>query len=212
MQTSKQADAAPTGHNSQPMRSALGTGALILALIGIGAGSSAFRRQDSDADEASCQRNIKQYTIGLLMYCQDYDERFPPMKFPAQVEERVYPYVKQKSVFACPVTDTHYLPNPALNYLTLDKVKSPATMLVLRDAKAHTKSEGKSSWSATYVEGTAKLLATEPALGKSAPTPPPLTHAELIRGELQMLRQQRQAIDTRIRQLEKEERKLHKKR
>ena len=192
------------GFRARRMPSAVATGVLVVALAGICACSSAFNRQGDPDGQADCQRNLKQYSIALLMYCQDYDEQYPPMKFSAQVEHRVYPYVKNQSVFSCPVTQTKYLPNPALNYRTLAQVESPATMLVLRDAKPHTTDANKPAWNAAYVDGAVKLLLVEPPLGKPAPTPRPLSHTEQVRGELQMLRQQRRALDVRIRQLERE--------
>src|SRR5258708_643646 len=84
-----------------------------------------FHKGDGD----SCRSNLKQYALGILMYVQDYDERYPPMKQPAQVEHRVMPYIKNKAVFSCPDTGAEYLPNPALNYGNLASIKSPASTL-----------------------------------------------------------------------------------
>lgn len=212
MLTSQNVNPVNTGLCGRRMRPAAGTVVLIVALAGICACSSAFIRQDGAEGQADCQKNLKQYTLGLLMYCQDYDERFPPMKFPAQVEPRVFPYVRSRSAFSCPVTATKYLPNPALNYLTLSQVAAPAKMMVLRDAKPHTTGSDKLAWNVTYVDGAVKLVTTEPTLGKPAPTPPPLTHAQQVRGELQMLRLQRREMDARIHQLEREQQRLHSKR
>src|SRR5258708_35906163 len=85
----------------------------------------------------SCRSNLKQYALGMLMYTQDYDERFPPMKTPAQVTNRVMPYIKNRAVFSCPDSGSEYLPNPALNFVATSSVKSPASMMMLRDAKPH---------------------------------------------------------------------------
>lgn len=207
MLTSQHANALLAGFRARRMPSAAATAVFSVALAGICACASAFNRQgDSD-----CQRNLKEYSLALLMYVQDYDEQYPPMKFPAQVEHRVYPYVKNPRVFSCPVTQTQYLPNPALNYLTLSQIGSPATMMVLRDAKPHTTDTNKPAWNAAFVDGAVKLLTAEPPLGKPAPTPRPLSHSEQVRGELQTLRQQRQALDVRIHQLEREQRRKHSK-
>src|ERR1041384_5548289 len=59
-------------------------------------------------DMASCQSNLKQMALGLLMYQQDYDERYPPMKMTAQVQNRIHPYIKNRSVFTCPTSGKAY--------------------------------------------------------------------------------------------------------
>jgi hypothetical protein len=199
----------------QRLRSALP----LLALVAFSACCFAFRRQDDAQGLVSCQSNLKQYSLGLLMYCQDYDECFPPMKFASQVHPRVMPYIKNDAIFSCPVTAKPYLPNPAMNYVNVGQIKSPATMLMLRDATPHTPDGGQPTWNVAYLDGHVKPLTTEPTLGKPAPTPLPLTHAQLVRAELKRLieerrgfdarmRQQRRALDARIRQLEKEEQRL----
>ena len=36
-----------------------------------------FARAREKARQASCQSNLKQLTLAMLMYVQDYDEKFP---------------------------------------------------------------------------------------------------------------------------------------
>jgi len=36
-----------------------------------------FARAREKARQASCTSNVKQLVLGVLMYCTDYDERFP---------------------------------------------------------------------------------------------------------------------------------------
>lgn len=45
---------------------------------------------------------------GLLQYSQDYDETLPPVVSASQVEGLLFPYVKKRVYFVCPVTNTHY--------------------------------------------------------------------------------------------------------
>src|SRR5690348_8026643 len=85
--------------------------------------------------------NLKQCGTALVMYFQDYDERFPPMA------------------------------NPALNYVSGRKIPSFADTVALRDAKPHMLEDGKPGWNVCYVDGHAQLTRTEPVLGKLAPTP-----------------------------------------
>lgn len=84
-----------------------------------------FARAREQARKASCTSNIKQITTGMLMYAQDYDERFPAGKdncshgpfdswnqagrgvddFHMQAmyfAVMVQPYIKNLQVFRCP--------------------------------------------------------------------------------------------------------------
>lgn len=150
-------------------------GVLAATAIVAAASVTAFARARQSAEELqqNCQSNLKQYALGILMYVQDYDEHYPPMKLPGQVQNRLFPYVKNRAVFTCPVTKTAYLPNPALNYLTMGKVASPATMVMFRDDKPHVSTSGRPAWNVAYADGHVKLVTIEPKLGKAAPSPPP---------------------------------------
>jgi len=68
-----------------------------------------FARAREKARQSSCLNNVKQITLGALMYVQDYDERFPyygqgsytvdPWVFwPHQFQ----PYIKNWQVYVCP--------------------------------------------------------------------------------------------------------------
>lgn len=160
-----------------------------------------YRQNPGDA----CRSNLKQYALGIIMYTQDYDEKFPPTKQPAQVEHRVWPYIKNKSVFTCPDTGANYLPNPALNYVNSSSIQAPAQTVMLRDAKAHTVEGGSSFWNAAYTDGHVKQLSTEPALGKAPPDP---THAQIVAERLQLLRQEQKNFAEMIRKNAAEIRKL----
>jgi prepilin-type processing-associated H-X9-DG protein len=56
----------------------------------------ASARPPSDSDE--CVSRVKQITLGLLMYSQDYDDTFPQQSW----QGPLFPYVKDLSVFDCP--------------------------------------------------------------------------------------------------------------
>ena len=180
-------------------------GIVVVLVLAISSGALGWRQGDSDA----CQSNLKQFALGMLMYCQDYDELLPPMKTPDHVVNRVAPYVRQKSVFSCPTTNTRYLPNPALNYGNIAEVGSPATMLLLRDAKPHKTEEGKSFWNVAFVDGHVKQVSSEPKLGKLAPQP---QRSVMIARQLASLRKSRKEIDAEIRKLEAEQRRLRRRR
>lgn len=68
-----------------------------------------FAQARESARKASCQSNLKQLATGMLMYKQDYDERFPMGGWwPAQGhgtwdwQNTIAPYVKNKGVYRCP--------------------------------------------------------------------------------------------------------------
>ena len=68
-----------------------------------------FARAREKARQASCASNEKQLALGVMMYAQDFDERFPLVYddglgasnriiWPQKVE----PYVKNRNIFVCP--------------------------------------------------------------------------------------------------------------
>ncbi|MGQ9731740.1 MAG: DUF1559 family PulG-like putative transporter [Candidatus Zipacnadales bacterium] len=70
-----------------------------------------FARAREKARAASCQSNLKQIALGVLMYNQDYDERWPhnswqdssiPYRQTATTAYKTYPYVKNQQLWACP--------------------------------------------------------------------------------------------------------------
>jgi hypothetical protein len=158
-------------------------------------------RQDSN-EVTQCLSHIKQLSIGTLMYVQDYDERYPPMKEAAYVKPRVMPYIKNESIFSCPTSHEAFVPNPALNYVSIAEVQSPATMMVWRDAKPHDLGEGKLAWNVGYVDGHAKPSPTEIPLGKLAPAPKPIPRKRQLEMELSGLKRSLKYTQSRIRMIE----------
>lgn len=92
-----------------------------------------FVRAREKAKQASCLSNLKQLSLGLLMYSQDYDERFPraprlpdmkkvggplvdaqhPPDFAAYYAPdswrlMIFPYIKNSAIFICPQTKSAY--------------------------------------------------------------------------------------------------------
>lgn len=69
-----------------------------------------FARAREKARQASCASNLKQITLGWLMYIQDYDERTPLFGTDHASEDswwmnKVQPYVKNEQLFQCPDVD-----------------------------------------------------------------------------------------------------------
>jgi prepilin-type N-terminal cleavage/methylation domain-containing protein/prepilin-type processing-associated H-X9-DG protein len=95
-----------------------------------------FARAREKARQTSCLSNLKQLGLGMLMYAQDYDERFCSIGasgdgrntgITTQIPEMgnwcwygspyyywqgwqwaVYPYVKNKQIYLCPSTEYNY--------------------------------------------------------------------------------------------------------
>jgi prepilin-type N-terminal cleavage/methylation domain-containing protein/prepilin-type processing-associated H-X9-DG protein len=81
-----------------------------------------FAQARESARTASCLSNVKQMSLGILMYVQDYDEKFCPARYTTMGADRdrpdapwnvtknehidwahlIYPYVKNVQIFHCP--------------------------------------------------------------------------------------------------------------
>jgi len=68
-----------------------------------------FARARENARRASCMSNLKQIALGVMMYTQDYDERFPRIggKAPASIRpygwaDTLQPYLKSTQILKCP--------------------------------------------------------------------------------------------------------------
>ncbi len=58
-----------------------------------------FQSAKDSAKKSSCLSNIKQISLGILMYLQDYDEKMPHKN---QYQELVHPYLKNDKIYRCP--------------------------------------------------------------------------------------------------------------
>jgi len=79
-----------------------------------------FARARENARRASCQSNLKQIGLGIMMYSQDYDEKLPRANTPSPGSvypdgstgtnflwyHQIYPYVKSTQLFICPSTNS----------------------------------------------------------------------------------------------------------
>ena len=80
-----------------------------------------FARAREKARGNTCLSNIKQLTLGFLMYANDYDERFPGClsgwyNLPTW-RSAIYPYTKNLQIFQCPSRPNAGIPSwPAIEY------------------------------------------------------------------------------------------------
>ncbi len=66
-----------------------------------------FARAREKARQTSCLSNVKQLSLGMLMYIQDYDEMFPTWSgAPSPLwAHQIQPYVKNWQIYKCPSND-----------------------------------------------------------------------------------------------------------
>ncbi|NSW55064.1 MAG: DUF1559 domain-containing protein [Armatimonadetes bacterium] len=80
-----------------------------------------FARAREKARQASCSSNLKQIGLAMMMYCQDYDEKYCSVYddgngYPAGRiiwADKILPYVKNRQIFACPSMDINIEAQPA---------------------------------------------------------------------------------------------------
>ena len=112
-----------------------------------------FARAREKARQTSCLSNVKQIALGLSMYVQDYDERFPTLYYyttgtPSRVDyvQSIHPYINNMDVWNCPsaaqetpttnyssLQSRSYGYNKYLNYLKLAKIKHSASCVAIAD-------------------------------------------------------------------------------
>ena len=72
-----------------------------------------FAQAREKARSTACLSNVKQLTLGFIMYSQDYDEQFPEWRWDQRYSagnnnasslwlNAIYPYVKNTQIYKCP--------------------------------------------------------------------------------------------------------------
>lgn len=108
---------------------------VVIAIIGLLAAIlfPVFARARESARRSACQSNMKQLGLGIIQYCQDFDERFP---FSTDGSSdgtkgwagRVGTYVKSADVFACP-SDINRA-RPRISYAINDNLGGYSTYFI----------------------------------------------------------------------------------
>jgi prepilin-type processing-associated H-X9-DG protein len=116
-----------------------------------------FAKAREKARQASCMANVKQINLGLLMYCQDWDERFPPKHQagmtggllppppgaqtaygsaispypPGDWRSDIYPYIRNSEILLCPSSRApdSYQFNEEMHGVWLGKIVEPQRTL-----------------------------------------------------------------------------------
>src|SRR5690606_25769067 len=63
-----------------------------------------FARARENARRTSCTSNMKQMGLGVQMYVQDNDGRYPMSSGDGKWPDYIFPYVKSTQLFTCPST------------------------------------------------------------------------------------------------------------
>ena len=101
-----------------------------------------FAQARERARQVSCLSNLKQQSLGALMYIQDHDELLPPKN--AKWMEITAPYIRSEKVFLCPSakpsgeTDAFYgyAMNPEPLGKKMSKIAKPETISLIFDAES----------------------------------------------------------------------------
>lgn len=110
-----------------------------------------FARAREKARQSSCLANVKQILLGIQMYVQDYDERFPIYDYGSSASLRLYwdhqiqPYLKNTNILKCPsrlqnTSAIHYGYNydsitDGYNGASLSRVEYPSTTCIINDSR-----------------------------------------------------------------------------
>jgi prepilin-type processing-associated H-X9-DG protein len=118
-------------------------GLILLVVVGLVI-YPVFARARAKAGMNNCLSNVKQLTLGLVMYASDNQDHFPPVQNWAG---GVFPYVKNVQTYVCPddlsprryageIQEQSYTMNLAANELSLAAIGDPATLGVIFDGNA----------------------------------------------------------------------------
>jgi prepilin-type N-terminal cleavage/methylation domain-containing protein/prepilin-type processing-associated H-X9-DG protein len=116
-----------------------------------------FAKAREKARQASCLSNVKQLSLGIMQYAQDYDERMPPRYYrfdpavaggPNWCDHLVQPYIKNSQVIMCPSTrnKSYGYNQNYLNWQPIGAIASPAETVMLAEVKRSYNDSGGISW------------------------------------------------------------------
>ena len=75
-----------------------------------------FSKAREKARQAGCASNIRQISLAIQMYAEDYDETYPLMSYPAGNSgnkywyQAIYPFIQSTKIFACPDDSSTMMP------------------------------------------------------------------------------------------------------
>lgn len=125
--------------------------------------------------QSECLLRLKRLGLAFQMYTQDYDDTMPPLGSPAQMRNRLAPYVRDNAAFTCPETNRPYQPVAPLGGKVVWQVSDPSKTMFVHDALPHPAIPGNAAvnglWSVGYVDGHVQAVSTLPAIPVLRPLP-----------------------------------------
>ena len=90
------------------------------------------KRTEPLTDAQTCVSNVKQISMGMLMYAEDYDQVYPSTEW----QSKLMPYVRQPAIFDCPTVKRQggsggYAFNEDLTGVNLGKIADPASQIAI---------------------------------------------------------------------------------
>jgi hypothetical protein len=145
------------------------TSSLILASCLCASAVYAGQQAISPADRTVTLSNIKQASIALLMYTQDYDNLYPNPPTMSRLKTVVFPYLKTQAVWTTKnPSGGEFLMNDAIKGTNMNSIPNPGQVVALYESKAwpdglravgfvdgHCKNLSKEDW--TKAEQTLRL-------------------------------------------------------
>jgi|LSQX01.1.fsa_nt_gb prepilin-type N-terminal cleavage/methylation domain-containing protein/prepilin-type processing-associated H-X9-DG protein len=115
-----------------------------------------FARARAKARQTSCLSNVKQISLALMMYAQDYDERYPVVSHSTGYDwwQPVQAYVKNAQVFRCPAyggsaagPPTDYILNGLFAHgLAMAQIQEPAGQICIAVREKNWDETGYHPW------------------------------------------------------------------
>lgn len=127
-----------------------------------------FARAREKARQTSCLANIKQISLSMLMYVQDYDEMTPIYRYNLGANPRLYwnaviePYLKNAQILKCPsrmqnTEPCHYGYNYDIDIWSIAMIDAPSETCWLNDSRnnlSHHPPMGDTTNMTQFLEGT----------------------------------------------------------
>lgn len=138
-----------------------------------------------DRTSTVCVSNVKQLDLSLLLYEQDYDERFPPA---STWNSAILPYNQNQQLYLCPTEDDRSQPSYAMNRhlaqaLSADIAEEDSTVSLIDMLPGANRVVGKSAYPFTarhgssltvgFADGHVKRVAVDKVLGLTWDLRPP---------------------------------------
>lgn len=108
----------------------------------------------SSAAAAASLSNLKNLGLATLMYLQDNDGVYPPMKSVSKLKGILDPYIRNRSIWTNPITKQPYKANPWLSGRKEARIASPTSVVVFYEATP----AGDGTRGAVFADGHAKRM------------------------------------------------------